>query len=189
MRSPDLNVSGSAACSINEHGAHWSLVRIACGQALESVAANQFITRLAGEGSLRIGIDRTGRQERLFHVTPAISHGMCVRTFFRNSRGPSQGWIQMGKGGMRIPAGVARDDGDRLLLAVAIQINKAGVRFRKTLTLGAGEGESAEADKAEKRKDWKTHGKTVFMQASRLPRKRKILIGAIFLVFGLMAAK
>jgi len=72
---------------------------------------------------------------------------MGVRTLFRNSRGSSQGWIQMGKRGMCIPAGIAGDHSDRLLFAAPIDINKAGVGFRKTLTIGAGESESAKADK------------------------------------------
>jgi len=33
-----------------------------------------------------------------------------------------------------------------LLFAAPIDINKAGVGFRKTLTIGAGESESAKAD-------------------------------------------
>jgi hypothetical protein len=40
---------------------------------------------------LRIGIDGTGRQERLFHISPAVSAGMRVRTLFRNSCGPESG--------------------------------------------------------------------------------------------------
>lgn len=147
MRRANFHVARCAAGSINEHRPYWSLVRIPRGEALESVAANQFVARLPGEGGLRIGIDGTGRQERLFHISPAVSAGMRVRTLFRNSCGPSQARIQMGKRGMGISAGIAGDDCDRLLFAVAIKIDKAGIRFRKTLPVSAGEGESAKTDK------------------------------------------
>src|SRR5437879_13683530 len=91
--------SCAATRAIYEHRAHRRLERIAHGEFLESVTADQFLAGVLREFALRARTHPAGGDQRLFDVMPASRARMRARTFLRAARGRAQpcidGWINV----------------------------------------------------------------------------------------------
>jgi len=146
VRCANLNVASRPARSIDEDRADRRLIGIAYGQALEAITTNEFIAGLAGEGSLRVGIDRTGGEQGLFYVTPALAPRMGVSTLLGDGGGTGEPGIEMRERILHL-AGETGDDLGRLHLAIFIYVDEARIRLRDTGGAGAGESEDANPNK------------------------------------------
>ena len=84
------------AVAKNQHRTDRRRKLIAHRQALETIAAHQLLAGLRRVVGFRIGVDDTGSDQRLFHITPAATFGTRVGPFLGNGGGAAQTGIEPG---------------------------------------------------------------------------------------------